>query len=138
MEVYYYIHFQWCEYSLGPWVSFVTTKVSVKVTKVISSLWSINSQLTFPIVNFFFDSIKWLLSKSCKPENFQSHNTVKLSFTNTLDLCFNFVGWESFLESDSSDILALYETNLNGLVDLLLSWLIWLSWFVIAQLHVSN
>ena len=51
-----------------------------------------------------------ILSKACKPDNFESHNSLKLSFT-------NFVDCESFLESNSPDILALCETNLNGSVD---------------------
>ena len=55
-----------------------------------------------------------ILSKACKPDNFESHNSLKLSFTNIRGLCSNFVDCESFLESNSPDILALYETNLDG------------------------
>ena len=40
-----------------------------------------------------------ILSKRCKPDNFESHNSLKLS--------------ETFLESNSPDILALRETNLD-------------------------
>ena len=54
-----------------------------------------------------------ILSKAHKPDNFESHNSVKLSFMNTRGLCLNFVDCESFPESNSPDILALYETNLN-------------------------
>ena len=32
-------------------------------------------------------------------------------------LCSNFVGYESFLKSNSSDIFALYETNFDDLID---------------------
>ena len=58
-----------------------------------------------------------IISKGCKPGNFQSHNSIKLSFTNVRGLRWNFVGCESFLESNSPDILALCETNLDDSVD---------------------
>ena len=54
-----------------------------------------------------------ILSKACKPDNFESHNFLKLSFTNIRGIRSNFVDWESFLESNSPDILALCETNLD-------------------------
>ena len=55
-----------------------------------------------------------ILSKACKPDNFEIHNSLKLSFTSIRGLCSNFVDCEYFLESDSPDILALCETNLDG------------------------
>ena len=58
-----------------------------------------------------------ILSKACKPNNFEQHNSLKLGFTNIRDLRSNFVHCESFLESNSPDILALYETNLDDSVD---------------------
>ena len=58
-----------------------------------------------------------ILSKACKPDNFESHNSLKLSFTNIRGLRSNFVDCESFLESNSPDILALCETNLNGSIN---------------------
>ena len=58
-----------------------------------------------------------ILSKACKPDNFESHNSLKLSFTNIQDLRSNFVDCESFLESNSPDILALCETNLDDSID---------------------
>ena len=58
-----------------------------------------------------------ILSKACKPDNFESHNSLKLSFTNIGGLCSNFVSCESFLESNSPDILAVCETNLDGSID---------------------
>ena len=58
-----------------------------------------------------------MLSKACKPDNFDSHNSLKLSFTNIQGLRSNFVDCESFLESNSPDILALCETNLNDSSD---------------------
>ena len=58
-----------------------------------------------------------ILSKVCKPDNFESHNSLKLSFTNIRGLRSNFVDCESFLESNSPDILALCETNLDDSID---------------------
>ena len=54
-----------------------------------------------------------ILSKACKPDNFESHNSPKLSFTNIRGLHSNFVDSESFLKSSSPEILALCETNLD-------------------------
>ena len=58
-----------------------------------------------------------ILSKACKPDNFKSRNSLKLSFTKIRGLCSNFVDCESFLGSNSPDILALYETNLDDSID---------------------
>ena len=58
-----------------------------------------------------------ILSKACKPDNFESDNSLKLSFTNIRGLRSNFVDCESFLESNSPDILALSETNLDDSID---------------------
>ena len=52
-------------------------------------------------------------AKGCKPDNFEPHNSLKLSFTNICGLCSNFVACESFFESNSTDILALCETNFD-------------------------
>ena len=58
-----------------------------------------------------------ILSKRCKPDNFESHNSLKLSFTNIWSLHSNVVNYDSFLESNSPDILALCETNLDDSID---------------------
>ena len=58
-----------------------------------------------------------ILSKACKPDNFESLNSLRLSFTNIRGLRSNFVDCESFLESNSPDILALCETNLDDSID---------------------
>ena len=58
-----------------------------------------------------------IISKACKPDNFESHNSLMLSFTNVWGLCSSFVVCESFLESISPDILALCETILDGSMD---------------------
>ena len=56
-------------------------------------------------------------SKACKQDNFESHNSLKLSFMNIRGLHSNFVDCESFLESNSPDILALRESNLDDSTD---------------------
>ena len=56
-------------------------------------------------------------SKGCKLDNFQSHSSIELSFTNIQGLCSNFAECESFLESNSFDILALCETNSDDSID---------------------
>ena len=58
-----------------------------------------------------------ILSKACKPDHFESHYFLKLSFMNIQGLRSNFVDCESFLESNSPDIFALCETNLDGSID---------------------
>ena len=39
-----------------------------------------------------------ILSKGCKLDNFELHNSLKLSFTNIQGLHLNLVEFESFLE----------------------------------------
>ena len=58
-----------------------------------------------------------VLSKACKPDIFELHNTLKLSFMNIRGLLSNFVDCESLLESNSPDFLALCETNLDDSID---------------------
>ena len=58
-----------------------------------------------------------ILSKACKPDNFESHNSLKLSFMNIWDLCLNFIDCESFLEKNVPDILVICETNLDDKID---------------------
>ena len=58
-----------------------------------------------------------ILSQGCKPNNFVSHNSLIRSFTNIQGLLLNFVQCEFFFESNSPDILALCETNLDDSVD---------------------
>ena len=55
--------------------------------------------------------------KARKPDNFESRNSLKLNFKNIHSLRSNFVDCESFLQSNSPDILVLSETNLNDSVD---------------------
>ena len=58
-----------------------------------------------------------ILSKGRKLFSFESRNSLKISFTNIRGLRSNFVECESFVESNSPDILALRETNLGDSVD---------------------
>ena len=58
-----------------------------------------------------------ILSKACKPDNFGSRNSLKLSFTNIRGLRSNFVDCESFLESNSPDVLVLCKANLDDSID---------------------
>ena len=58
-----------------------------------------------------------ILSKGHKPDKFELHNFLKLIFTNFRGLCSNFVEFESFLELNSPDILALCEANLDDSID---------------------
>ena len=46
-----------------------------------------------------------ILSKACKPDNFESHNSLTLIFTNIRGYSLNFVDSESFLESNSPNIM---------------------------------
>ena len=54
-----------------------------------------------------------ILSKRCKPDNFESHNSLKLSFTNVRGLRSNFAKCESFITQNSPGIFALCETYLD-------------------------
>ena len=57
-----------------------------------------------------------IISKGCEPDNFEVHNSLKLSFTNIWRLCSNFVDVNLSLNK-TLDILALCETNLDDLID---------------------
>ena len=86
--------------------------------KLLQGLVSHELTAYFSVFNLFLTQwIMALLSKGCKPDNFEPHNSLKLSFTNIRGLRSNFVECESFLESNSPDILALCETNLDDSID---------------------
>ena len=67
----------------------------------------------FLFLTYFNSWIITILSKERKPDNFESRNTLTLSFTNIQGLSSNFVVCEYFLESNSRDILILCKTNLD-------------------------
>ena len=97
-------------------MSFVLVdEFSVRFTKLTSRICFMNLQPTFQFLTYL--NLMVILSKACKPDNFESHNSLKLSFTNIQGLRSNFVDCESFLESNSSDILTLCETNLDDSID---------------------
>ena len=54
-----------------------------------------------------------IVSKAHHSYNFESHSSLKFSFTNIEGLCSNSVGCEYLCESNSSVVLALSETNLE-------------------------
>ena len=54
-----------------------------------------------------------ILSKGCKPYNFELHNSLKLSLMHIGRISSNFVEYESFLESNSPAVFALHDTNLD-------------------------
>ena len=69
----------------------------------------------FSVFNLFL--LQWImvtLPKGCKLDNFESHTSLKLSFTNIWGFCLNFAECKTFLESNSPGILALCETGLDG------------------------
>ena len=95
-------YFWWCGYFWGPCVSFVKTdELSVRVTKNTSRIgvsWT-------HTVSKFTQWIMDILSKWCKPDIFEPHNSLKLSFTNIWGLPSNFAECESFIESNSPETL---------------------------------
>ena len=66
---------------------------------------------------FLTQSIMAIWLKRCKPNNFESHSSLKLSIINIWGHCLNFDECESFLELSSPDILALCETNLDDSIN---------------------
>ena len=82
----------------------------------ISSQWG-SQKLLQRLMYYEVTSYLSVLSKWRKLDNFESLNSLKLIFTNIRDLRLNFVECESFLESNSSGILALYEINLSDSTD---------------------
>ena len=118
MEVHPYSYFRRCGYFWGSWVPFVTTWVLNEFHKNYFKDWyCMNSQPTFLYLTILTDWIMAISSTGCKPDNFESRNSLKLSFTNILGLRSNFVHCESFLESNVPEILALYETNLDDSIN---------------------
>ena len=68
----------------------------------------------WPIV---FQWIMVILSKGCKPDNFEQHISLKLRLTTIWGPVLSFVKCESFLEWSTPDIFALCETNLDDSID---------------------
>ena len=90
----------------------MTDEFCARIAKIISKI--VSHELTAYL------SISWVMaivSKRCKPDNFELYNSLKIKFMNIQGLCLNFIYWESFLETNSPDILAPCETNLDDSVD---------------------
>ena len=115
MQVCPYSYFRWCGYFQ---VFFVTTdefpKRVTKITSKIGVSWTPSLPFWF-LPHFWLNEMAILIVR--KPDNFESHNSPKLSFTNNWGLCSDFAGQGSFLELNSPNILALRETNLKDSVD---------------------
>ena len=80
----------------------------------LSFQWGSQKLLHGSLFNELTAYLYWpLLSNVCKTDKFGSHCSLKHSSINVQDLCFNFLGSDSFLESNSYDIFALRETNLE-------------------------
>ena len=70
----------------------------------------------FSIFTLFTHNELWPYYQKHVNQNFELHNSLKFSFTNIQGLCSNFIDCESALESNSADILALYETWMTQLI----------------------
>ena len=57
-----------------------------------------------------------ILSNACKPDNFESHNSVKLSFKNIRGLRSNCVDFESFLKTLLTFLLYVKQTWMTQLI----------------------
>ena len=120
MEVCPYCYVRWCGYLWGPRVSFVTTdEFSVRVAKkLLQGLVSHELTAYRSVFNLFLTLwIMVILSKGCKPDHVEQHNSLKFSFMNIWSLHSNSIECESSLESNSPDILAVCETNLDDSID---------------------
>ena len=77
-----------------------------------------NSQPTFLFLTYLNLWIMTILAKASKSDNFEPHNSLsQLIFTSIWGLRSNFVDCKFFVESNSSDIVALCETNLDDSTD---------------------
>ena len=94
----------------------VTIEFSMWVTKLLQVL--VSYELTAYLSTFdLFLTPTTILSKGYKPDNFESHNSVKRNFTIIQNLSSNFLECEPFLKSNSPDIFALCETVLDISID---------------------
>ena len=105
----------WHRHFWGPLVPFVMTDEFSVTKNYLKNWYLMNSQPFYVFIFNLFELDE--LSKACKPDNFESHNYLKLGFTNIWGLLSNFVDCESFLQSNSPDILALCETNQDDSID---------------------
>ena len=91
---------------------------SVRVSKITSRIGSHELTACLSIFNLFkVNELYPYYEKHVNQIIFVLHNSLKLSFMNIRGLHLNFVDCESFLESNSPDILALCETNQDDSID---------------------
>ena len=92
----------------------LTDEFSLRVTKITAM---IGVSWTYILLSCFWHilthCIMVIILKGLKWDNFEPHNSLKLKFTNIRGLHSN----ESLLKSNSADILALWETNLDVSID---------------------
>ena len=107
-------YFQWCGYSQGSWVRSLWQVSSQwglqKLLQARISTWE-TYRLAFWFLPFFWLNEMVVLSKTFEPDSSESYISLKLSFSIIWGLSTNFVRCESFLDSNSPDVLALYETT---------------------------
>ena len=77
----------------------ITDEFSVKVKKLLQVLVSHELTVYLPIFDLFLTHEMTILSKGRKPDNFESHNSLKLSFTNIRGLPLNFVKCDDSIDS---------------------------------------
>ena len=115
MEVSPYSYFWWLDISEVPGCHLLQqTNSQWGPQKLLEGL--VSHELTTYLSVWDISLTQWImaiLSKGWKPHNFESCNSLKLSFRNIQDLCLNFVECQSFLESNPPDILALCQTTLD-------------------------
>ena len=99
MEVCFYSYFWWCWYLRGLWVSFVTTdEFSVRSQKILQGLMSDELIACLSYFDLFLTNEIVILSKGHKPDKSESHNFLKVRFTNIPSIRLNFAEWQFFLK----------------------------------------
>ena len=85
------------------------------------------STFSSPFFNLFKLRIISIILKPCKPHNFESHNSVMLTFTNIWGLQSNFAHCESFFQSNSPDIVrqTLFYVRQTWMTQLILAISLW-------------
>ena len=109
-------YFWRCEYFWGPWMPLVTTdEFLMRSQKLLQRL--VSHELTTYLSIFNLFKLNELRPYYQKHVNFESHNSLKPSFTNIWGIRSNLVDCESFLESISPDAVPLGDTNLDDSTD---------------------
>ena len=85
----------------------------------ISSKLVTKSGYLFNITTYFKLNKMTILLKTCELITLINTTSQNVSFTSIQDFCSDYISWVSFLESSSSNIFALCEKNLKGLIDLI-------------------